>query len=179
MFKKTIEPKNKGAKISALLSFIGGAFMLILSSGGTIPLLWLAQMLGISLITYSTYVVSAYIFRRYTVIIESMSGAAEDGEGAYDFIIYELGPRRNGKTEIKVCDVSVKHIDFVRVVTAENKKEVARDRKNKDRYTYDAQFAAVRRLEIAITNGGEVASILFSYDEELLRALVSIGVKKI
>lgn len=179
MFKKTIEPKNRAAKVSALLSFIGGAFMFIMSSGGSIQYPWLAQFLGVALLSYSTYVVSVYVFRKYTVVIESVSETAEDGEGDYDFIIYELGARRYGQRERKVCHVSVKNIDFVRVVTQENKKEVARDRKEKDRYTYDAQFAASRRLEIAITNGGEVASILFTYDEELLRALVAIGVRKI
>ncbi len=178
MFKKTIEPKNKGAKISALIAFIGGTFMVIMSSGGNIPLPWLAQGTGIALITYSIYIVSACLFRKYTVIIDSMSGAAEDGEGAYDFIIYELGAQRNGARERKICDVSVKHIDFVRVVDKENKKDVARDRKEKDKYTYDAQFAASRRLEVSITNGGEVASILLTYDEDILNALLSVGVKR-
>ena len=48
-----------------------------------------------------------------------------------------------------------------------------------DKYTYDSQFAPSRRIEVVIKNGGEEASMLLTYDEELLSALVSVGVRKI
>ncbi len=178
MFKKTIEPKNRAAKVSALLTLLGGAFMFIMANGGNIPLPWLAQLIGIVLLTFSIYVASAYLFKQYAVVIESMSGAAEDGEGAYDLIVYEFGSSKYRKGDRKVCHVSVKHIEFIRVVTAENKKEVARERRKLDKYTYDTQFAPSRRIEVVIKNGGEEASMLLTYDEEILNALLATGIRK-
>ncbi len=182
MFKKTIVPKNRAAKVSALLTFIGGAFAFIMASGGAIPYPVVAQFIGIVFFTYAIFVVSAYLTRRYTFIVESVSGAAEDGEGAYDLIVYEVGAKIKGAVgtvDKKICHVSVKHIEFIRVVDAENKKAVAKERRKMDRYTYDAQFMAARRIEIVIKNGGEEASMLITYDEELLRALLATGVRKI
>ena len=178
MFKKRIETNNKGAKLSALVALIGGAMTFIISMGENVQFVWLFQGIAFALLTYALYIPSGFIFVYYTVIIESMSGAAEDGEGAYDFIVYRHSPQRNRKTETKVCHVSIKHIDFVRVVNTENKKEVARDRREKSKYTYDAQFAAQKHLEVAITNGGEVASIFLTYDEDVLNALLAVGVKR-
>lgn len=181
MFKKTIAPKNRAAKISALLTLLGGAFMFIMASGGNIPLPWLAHLIGIVLLTFSIYVASAYLFRQYAVAIESTSGAAEDGEGAYDLLVYELGAKRvgaSGRADRKVCHVSVKHIEFVRVVTAENKKAVALERRKLDKYTYDTQFAPSRRIEVVVKNGGEEASMLLTYDEDVLNALLATGVRK-
>lgn len=178
MFKKIIETNNKGAKISALVALIGGVISFIISTGENILYEWVLQAISIVFFTYAVYIAACRIFVRYMIIIESMSGEAEDGEGAYDFLVYQLGPQRNGKSEVKVCHVSIKHIDFVRVVDAENKREVARDRRGKDKYTYDAQFAAQRHLEVSITNGGEVASIFLTYDEEVLNALLAVGVER-
>jgi len=174
MFKKKIEPKTRGAKASAILSLVGGALSNVVAGGEGMPYPWILQTVGVALFTYSIYIATVYLFKRHTVIIEPVSGAAEDGEGAYDLIIYEA----TGKRERKVCHVSTSCIDFVRVVTQENKKEVAGDRKEKERYTYDAQFAAQKRLEVAITSGGEIASILLTYDEDVLSALLSAGVKR-
>lgn len=175
MFKKTIAPRNRAAKISALLALLGGAFLFIMAGGNNIPLPWLAQLIGILLLTFSVYVACAYLLTRHTVVIESTSGAAEDGEGAYDFIVYQ----QSGNRERKVCHVSVKHIDFIRVVDNENKKAVAKERTKMDKYTYDTQFAAARRIEVVIKNGGEEASMLLTYDEELINALVAVGVRNI
>lgn len=178
MFKKVIAPKNTAAKISALLTLLGGAFMFIMANGNFIPLPWLAQLIGIVLLTFSIFVASAYLLRQYSVVIESVSGAAEDGEGAYDFLVYELGASRYKKGDRKVCHVSVRHIEFIRIVTAENKKEVARERVKLDKYTYDSQFAPSRRIEVVIKNGGEEASMLLTYDEDVLNALLAVGVRK-
>ena len=172
MFKKTPKPKNTAGKISALATLLLGAFLFIMANAGLIALPWLAQLIGIILLTFAIYVASAYLLRRYTYVVESVSGAAEDGEGAYDYIIYEL---RSGR-ELKVCHVSVKSIKYIRVVTPENKKKVNAERKKMQRYTYDTTFAASRRLEIVIENGGEQASMLVTYDEEMLSALMSTGV---
>ena len=182
MFKKTISPKNKAAKITALLTLICGAFLFIMASGNAIPLPWIAQLIGIVLLTSCIYITSAYLVRRYTFLIEPVSGASEDGVGAYDFIIYEVGAKRegaSGRVDKKVCHVSVQHIEFVRVVDVENKKTVSKERAKMDKYTYDVQFAASRRIEVVIKNGGEEASMLLTYDDELLSALVAVGVRKI
>ena len=174
MFKKKIEPRTRGALSCAIISLVGGALAYVLAGGEGMPYPWILQAVGIALFTYSIYIATSFLFKRHTVIIEPVSSVAEDREGAYDLIIYES----TGKREQKICHVSTSRIDFVRVVTLENKKEVASDRKEKDRYTYDAQFAAQRRLEIAITNGGEVASILLTYDPDVLSALISAGVER-
>ena len=178
MFKKTIETNNKGAKISAIIALVGGVVAFIISVGENVLYEWVLQTVSIAFFTYAAYITICRISVRHMIIIESTSGAAEDGEGAYDFIVYQLAPKRNGKSETKVCHVSVKHIDFVRVVDAENKREVARDRRAKDKYTYDSQFAAQKHLEVSITNGGEVASIFLTYDEEVLNALLAVGVER-
>ena len=175
MFKKIIELKNRGAKASAILSLVGGAVAYFAASGENIPYPWILQTVGVVLFTYSIYIATAYLFKRHTVVIEPAGEPDEDGENGYSLLIFEM----TGRRERKVCDVPTSRIDFFRVVTPENKKEVARDRKNKDKYTYDAQFAAQRRIEIAITSGGEVASILLTYDEDVLNALLSAGVKQI
>ena len=178
MFKKVITPKNTAAKISALLTLLGGAFMFIMANGDLIPLPWIAQLIGIVFLTFSIFVASAYLFRQYSVVIESTSGAAEDGEGAYDFHVNEIGGRRHQKGDRKVCHESVRHIEFIRIVTAENKKEVARERAKLDTYTYDSHFAPSRRIEVVIKNGGEEASMLLTYDEDILNALLAVGVRK-
>lgn len=175
MFKKIIELKNRGAKASAILSLVGGAVAYIAAGGGNIPRPWILQTVGVALFTYSIYIATAYLFKRHTVVIEPAGEPDEDGESGYNLLIFEM----NGKRERKVCDVPTSRVDFVRVVTAENKKEIAHNRKNKDKYTYDAQFAAQRRIEIAIISGGEVASILLTYDEDVLNALLLAGVKKL
>ena len=174
MFKKTPVPKNTVAKISALTALVLGLFMFVSARIDVIALPWLAQIIAIILLTFSIHVTTSYLLKRYTFIIESMSGAAESGEGAYDFIITEFRSNR----EIKVCHVSDKSINYIRVVTPENKKAVSAERKKMQRYTYDITFAAPRKLEIVVENGDELASMLVTYDEELLDALISIGVIK-
>ena len=173
MYRKTPVPKNTAAKISAILTLIGGAFMFIMVSGDNIPLPWLAQTIGIVFLTFSVYVAVAFLLRRYTFILETVS--KEDGENDCDFIVKELKSNR----EIKVCHVSVHDIAFIREVNAANKSPVAKERQKKKKYTYDTQVCAARRLEIAIEYDGEDISLLVTYDEELLNALVAAGVRKI
>ena len=175
MFKKVIELKNKGAKASAVISLIGGAFAYVAGSAEGMPFPWILQGIGVVLFTYSIYIATAYLFRRHTLEIIPVRGQDVDGETEYDLVIYET----TGTRERKVCDVPVSNVDFIRVVDKKNKKTVALDRKNKDRYTYDAQFAAQRRIEIAITSGSEVASILLTYDEDVLNALLCAGARMI
>ncbi len=174
MFKKTPVPKNTLAKISALITLVMGLFMFVFARTDVIAIPWLAQVIAIILLTFSIHVATSYLLKRYTFIIESMLGAAESGEGAYDFIITEFRSNR----EIKVCHVSDKSIKYIRVVTPENKKAVSAERKKMQKYTYDIAFAVPRKIEIVVENGGELASMLVTYDEELLDALISIGVIK-
>ena len=175
MFKKTPEYKNTAAKISVILTLALGLFLFIMANSGSIALPWLAQLFAIASITYAVEIAVIYLLRRYTFIIEPMSEISDSGEEAYDLIINE----RRSNRELKVCHVSVKHIEFIRVVNSENKKTVKKERKVRTRYTYNTQFAAPRLLEIVIEGGGENASLLVSYDEELINALLSVGVRKI
>ena len=175
MFKKVIELKSKGAKASAIISLVGGAFAYIAGGAEGVPFPWILQGIGVALFTYSIYIATACLFRRHAVEIIPVRGQDVDGEVEYDLIILET----SGARERKVCDVPMSNVDFIRVVDKQNKKAVALDRKNKDRYTYDAQFAAQRRIEIAITSGSEVASILLTYDEDVLNALLCAGARMI
>lgn len=176
MYKKTPEPKNKAAKASALLTIICGAFLFVFASSGAIPYPVIAQTCGIVFLTFSIYVASVYLLKRYTFIVDDF-GLTDSETDDYDFVITE----RRGKREIKVCHVSLKDIAFAREVNAKNKKEVTSDRKNKKRFTYDTQLWAARRIEIAIayTDNGtdESISMLITYDDELLKVLSNLGVE--
>ena len=174
MFKKTPTPENKAAKISAVISIAGGVLVFILTTAiKDIPFPGVAQFIGLLLVAYAIYIAGAYLLRRYTFIIEPSED--EDTEPDHDLIINE----QKGSRKIKVCHVSVKKIEFIRIVDSQNKKQVSEDRKAKDKYTYDTQFAATKRLEIAIKSGSEEASMLVTYDEELVKALLTVGVRKI
>ena len=174
MFKKTPTPKNNAAKISAALAVAGGALVFILTTAvKEIPFPGVAQFIGLLLVAYAVYIAGAYLLRSYTFIIEPSDD--DDAELDHDLIINE----QRGKRALKVCHVSVKKIEFIRIVDSQNKKEVSKDRKAKDKYTYDAQFAASKRLEIAIKGGSEEASMLVTYDDELIQALLTVGVRKI
>ncbi len=177
MYKNKPEPKNKVAKVSALMTLIGGMFLFAVSNSGAIPLPWLAQTVAVIFLTFSIYVAAAYLLKRFTFIVDGK--ATVDGDGDSDFIITE----QKGSREIKVCHVSVNDIVFIREVNAANKKEVNKDRKKKKRYTYDTQFWASRRLEIAISytdsDPEEHISLLVTFDEGLVRALLMAGATKI
>ena len=131
MFKKTPTPENKAAKISAVISVAGGVLVFILTTAiKDIPFPGVAQFIGLLLVAYAIYIAGAYLLRRYTFIIEPSED--EDTEPDHDLIINE----QKGNRKIKVCHVSVKKIEFIRVVDSKNKREVAKNRKNKDKYTY-------------------------------------------
>ena len=178
MYKNKPEPKNRAAKASALMTLIGGMLLFVLSNSGAIPLPWLAQTVAVIFLTFSIYVAAAYLLKRYTFIVDRKPQIDGDG-GDCDFIITE----QKGNRDIKVCHVSVNDIVFIREVNSTNKKEVNQDRKKKKRYTYDTQFWASRRLEIAInytdSEPEEHISLLVTFDEKLINVLLAAGVKKI
>ena len=170
LYKKTIKPKNTAGKITALLCLLCGAALFILAGGGYIIFPSVAQILGVILIGMSIYIASAYLLREYTFsVTQSKNFSDEDVSYAakFDFIITE---RKNNR-DIKVCHFGMEDLTAVRVSDPTNKKQIAAERKNKHRFTYNTEFAASRRIEISATLDNEDYSIFVTYDENLLRVL--------
>ena len=167
LYNKTIKPQNRAAKSISVLCFLIGAVLFtsaanIFKSGAAI-----AQLVGVLLLTVAIYVISVYLVRQYTYSVERNETQEDSVKETYDFIITE---RRYGKA-LKVCHFKLADITCVRVVDAENKKQVTEERKNKLRYTYNTEFAPKRSIEISASLDDESYSIIITYDNELLRAL--------
>ena len=175
MIKRTPEPKNTAAKISALVTLLAGAVLFSTANAGVIAMPWLAQMLGMLFIAFSIYVAVAYLLRRYTFIIEPLADReGEHTEQKCDFVITE----RKNKSELTVCRISIDEIEFFREVDPKNKKKIKAERKRKKRYTYDVTFAPSRQIELSVLCQDEELSILITYDERLVSTLVALGTTK-
>jgi hypothetical protein len=148
-----------------------GAALLFISNGN-IAYPVLAQVLAILLLTFSVYVAIAFLLREYTYSIEPNKHIVKDDSMSeqYDFIITEA----KGKRNVKVCHIEISDIKFIRVVDPTNRKQIKSERKNMKRFTYDTDFAASRQIELVAEIDGEEYSIIFSYDEELLRVFKNI-----
>jgi hypothetical protein len=148
-----------------------GAALLFISNGN-IAYPVLAQVLAILLLTFSVYVAIAFLLREYTYSIEPNKHIVKDDSMSeqYDFIITEA----KGKRNVKVCHIEISDIKFIRVVDPTNRKQIKSERKNMKRFTYDTDFAASRQIELVAEIDGEDYSIIFSYDEELLRVFKNI-----
>jgi hypothetical protein len=148
-----------------------GAALLFISNGN-IAYPVLAQVLAILLLTFSVYVAIAFLLREYTYSIEPNKHIVKDDSMSeqYDFIITEA----KGKRNVKVCHIEISDIKFIRVVDPTNRKQIKNERKNMKRFTYDTDFAASRQIELVAEIDGEDYSIIFSYDEELLRVFKNI-----
>jgi hypothetical protein len=148
-----------------------GAALLFISNGN-IAYPVLAQVLAILLLTFSVYVAIAFLLREYTYSIEPNKHIVKDDSMSeqYDFIITEA----KGKRNVKVCHIEISDIKFIRVVDPTNRKQIKNERKNMKRFTYDTDFSASRQIELVAEIDGEDYSIIFSYDEELLRVFKNI-----
>lgn len=167
LYKKTIKPQNRTAWIISLLCFLVGAVLFtsaanIFKSGAAI-----AQLIGILLLTFAIYILSAYLIRQYTFSVEHNKN--EDGgiKETYDFIITE---QRYGKT-VKVCHFKLTDITGILVVDAENKNQVSEERKSKLRYSYNTEFAPKRYIELSASLDGEDYSVIVTYDFDLFQTL--------
>lgn len=169
LYKKTIQPKNRAGKITALLCLLCGGATFVLANG-FFPYPAVAQSIGVILICVSVYIATAYLLREYTFsVTQSNNFSDEDSSFSekFDFIIFE---KKNNR-DIKVCHFGIKDLTLVREVNPKNKKEISTQRKNMKRYTYNTEFAASRMIEVQAKLDDENFSILVSYDEELLRVL--------
>jgi hypothetical protein len=148
-----------------------GAALLFISNGN-IAYPVLAQVLAILLLTFSVYVAIAFLLREYTYSIEPNKHIVKDDSMSeqYDFIITEA----KGKRNVKVCHIEISDIKFIRVIDPTNRKQIKNERKNMKRFTYDTDFATSRQIELVAEIDGEDYSIIFSYDEELLRVFKNI-----
>ncbi len=171
LYNKAIKHKNIFGKIACAICFVMGAALLFISNGN-IAYPVLAQVLAILLLTFSVYVAIAFLLREYTYSIEPNKHIAKDDSMSeqYDFIITEA----KGKRNVKVCHIEISDIKFIRVVDPTNRKQIKNERKNMKRFTYDTDFAASRQIELVAEIDGEEYSIIFSYDEELLRVFKNI-----
>lgn len=165
MYKNTPNPKNTAGKLTALITLIIGAALFGLSYTNMIKPAWLSQIFGLILVAVAIYIASVYLLRRYTFIIE----ASDTDTSVADFIITE---QKNNR-DITVCRIGVDEIISARVVTPQNKKTVAEERKSMKRYSYDTQFAPNRQIEIVAQYEDEKLSIIVTYDEKLLNILNS------
>ncbi len=169
LYRKTITPKNRFGKISALLCLLCGAALFILANGSFIPLPAIAQLVGIILFTASIYIASVYLLKQFTFAVERNSNEDEElsERKKYDFIITE----KKGIKDMKVCHIGLCDIQSVRIVDVKNRKSVRAQRKKMRRFAYNTEFAAGREIEIIALIDEELYSIFVTYDEELFELL--------
>ena len=167
LYKKTLCPKNKAGKISALLLLLGGFASFFLSNADLIALPSLAQTLGVVMIAGAIYIATTYLLREYTVSVELSRDGGSKESPEYEFRIDE----RRSRMTYTVCRIWLSEIEQVRVMTPKNKKQIKTERKKKKRYRYDTTFAPSQRIEIIARIDDEELSVLVTYDEDLLKAL--------
>ena len=172
MYKNTPVPKNTAAKIYALVSLLGGAFLFLSTNLWNYSMPWLPQLIGVILLVFAIYIASAYLLRRYTFSIEESGGEVE-GEEGFSFRITELKYYR----QMTLCLVNVGDIKLCRTVTPENRKKVREEAQNKKRFTYDTAFAAPKQLELQMHVDDEEISMFITYDPDLVGILNKLGVK--
>ena len=96
LYKKTIQPKNRAGKITALLCLLCGGATFVLANR-FFPYPAVAQSIGVILICGSVYIATAYLLREYTFsVTQSKNFSDEDSSFSekFDFIIFE---RKNMK----------------------------------------------------------------------------------
>lgn len=170
LYQKTSCPKNRAGKITALLLLLCGAALFIIAGATLEQYYSVIQALGVIMIGISVYIAVAYLLKEYTFsVTQSKSFNDEDASYAekFDFIVTE---RKSNRT-IKVCHFSMNDITDVRIVDPKNKKQIKAERRGRQCYTYNNEFAASRFLEIRATLDEESFSILVTFDEDLLKAL--------
>ena len=173
MYKNTPVPKNTAAKIYALVSLLGGAFIFLSTNFWNYSMIWIPQLIGVILLVFAIYFASAYLLRRFTFSIEESSGEGESGEGEFTFRITELRYNR----QMTLCLVNVSDIKLCRTVTPENRKKVKEEAQNKKRFTYDTAFAAPKQLELQMHVDDEDISMIITYDPDLVGVMNKLGVK--
>ena len=164
IYQNTPNPKNTYAKILALVSLLLGAGLFIVSNLNILDAPAVPQLFGLILITVSIFVASLYLIRQYTFSID-LNPTSETDE--LDFIIAE----RKGKRDVTVCRIGINDIVAAREVNAQNKKQIAEERKKMKRYVYDTTFIAPRRIELICKLDEDDYSILITFDEQLLEIL--------
>ena len=170
LFNKTVKPKNTAAKVTSLLTLLSGLFLWLASNSIPIPVI--PQSCAVILFTVSIYVATAYLLREYSYEIANNYKEGEiDLKHRYDLIVTE----HKGKRLIKVCHIELSDVTAVKEINPQNAKECRAQRSKMNRYTYNTQFAASRKIEIQASVSGEDISVLLTYDEELLNTLKNLG----
>lgn len=159
MYSKTPTLKKTTAQITSFSSLIMGAALLIFS--GKMPLSWLAQLIGIIFLTLSIYVMSCYLLREYVFCVEASNKASDNAPP--DLVIYE----NKGYKKLTVCRLGFDELVGITEVNKENRKKIREERKNMQRFRYNAQYAAQKFIEVRT----EDISVFMTYDKELLSVL--------
>ncbi len=189
LFHKKFQPKNRTGKTVALICYLFGGVLFLLSGMRFVKYASWVQLAGLIFFCAAIYVTSIYLLREYTVSVESARGksryepeedeedevgenaASGDLRRAYDLVIHE----HRGKRIIKVCHLSVAELTEVTAVTKDNCKEIKVSRKDKRirKFTYNSEFLPPMQLEVRALYEGEEFSLLLPYDDELLQVLAS------
>jgi hypothetical protein len=167
LYNKTQKPKNSKAKAVSLLALISGALLFLMGGSEFFVFPAIFQLIGISLITASIYIASAFLLRELSFSVVKNNKECENFSENYDLIVRET----RGKRQIKLCHFEISQISFVRIVDEQNKKQINTERKNMTRYTYDSEFLSQKQIEIRAFLDGDNHSLLIAYDEELFELL--------
>ena len=163
MFKKTLKTQNKKAKIIMTLFFVFGVALLFLAP--SIKGKSLIQLAAFLAIGVAVYIATAFVLKEYTINVFM----PEDGLSP-DLAIFEF----HGKREIKVCHISLNEVTKMTVLTPENAKAEAENRKNLKKYKYNTFFDCDKFIELIVR---DEISIIVTYDEELYQVLEKFRVQ--
>ena len=173
MYRK-IPKTKKAASVFFVIVLLGvGLFLIFMGGIRLLPLPILAQFIGISCTVAAVFILSQRTLKDFTYEIATTERDVSEeeilrcGERAkYDFLVYE----RRGWRDIAVCRVGLDEVRSATEMNPANKKEFKRLDREKKRYTYDAQFAAWRRLRLQINDD---TVVYLTFDRELFDILNS------
>ena len=153
MYKKTLKTKNSNAKLLMTLQFIVGVCFLFLAP--TVAGRSIIQIIGFLFIGAAIYIATAFVLKEYTVNV-----FIPEGQSAPDLAIFEF----HGNREIKVCHISLAEVTKMTVLTPENQKSEAQNRKNLKKYKYNTFFECKKFIELTVR---DEISIIITFDSEL------------
>lgn len=160
MYKKTLKNVNRNAKLIMWLLFAGGVFLFLFAGRENFPYPAFAQTLSVVMLCIAVYIATAYVLKEYTVEVYFPNSTGSDMAKKPDLAIYE----QRGKRRITVCLISLSEVEYIEILTDENKKEIREKVKNMKRYRYNTFFCQRKFIHI-VTNDG--ISVSCTYDDGL------------
>lgn len=160
MYKKTLKNANRNAKLIMWLLFAGGVFLFLFAGREGFPYPAFAQTVSIVMLGLAIYIASSYVLKEYTVEVFFPTGEGADLSKSPDFAIYE----QRGKRRITVCLISLSEVEYIEILTDENKKEIKEKVKSMKRYRYNTFFCQTKFIHIVTRDG---ISVCCTYDDGL------------